>query len=562
MAPSSCVDSDASAVTGPTTAVADSATGAGTTSPAADSLVDWSRVRLGVDAAPTMFIANWSPDTCRWDGGELVPYGPLTLLPAAQVLNYGQSIFEGLKAYRYDGCSAAPAEHRVVLFRPDANAARFEAGARRMCMPPVPPAMFLAAVQAVARANAAWVSQAVFRELERFGKDDCVPPAARGSLYIRPLLLGTGPLLGLCPAPSYTFLVYAVPVGGRAKEGRLVPLDYLIHESRHRAAPRGVGSTKAAGNYSPCLLAQAEARAQSCHDCIYLDAKSDTYLEEGSGCNVFVTHGSVVTTPPAAGSILPGITRASLLQLAVVLGYHVREAPISWKEALQADEMFGSGTALVVQPISSVTFKGRRVAFYRTSTANGTTAGAGKLAAVNGHANGNGQMNGYANGNGCMNDANSDSSEVEEEAEAEEPRKVDAGAAAAAAAAAAIDDDCESAGLSYRFGGKAAAELQPEERAALAAFAPVPEPASLPPGVGPIAHRLYALLTGIQYGRAPDPFGWTVEVDMGGPTAGPLHLDQLLVSDEVEGVSEHPPVPGKGLRPLQARPVFADPNLE
>ncbi|GIL53185.1 hypothetical protein Vafri_8863 [Volvox africanus] len=507
MVSSSRVDPDAAAATGPATAGADTATGTGTTSPAADSLVDWSRVRLGVDAAPTMFIATWSPDTCRWDGGELVPYGPLSLLPAAQVLNYGQSIFEGLKAYRYEGCSASTAEHRVVLFRPEANAARFEAGAHRMCMPPVPPAMFLAAVQAVARANAAWV-----------------PPAARGSLYIRPLLLGTGPLLGLCPAPSYTFLVYAVPVGGRAKEGRLAPLDYLIHESRHRAAPRGVGSTKAAGNYSPCLLAQAEARAQGCHDCIYLDAKSDTYLEEGSGCNIFVAHGSVVTTPPAAGSILPGITRASLLQLAVALGYDVREAPISWKEALQADEMFGSGTALVVQPISSVTFKGRRVAFCRTSTTNGTTANAGELSAVNGHANGNGQTNGYANGNGCMNfAANSDSSEVE--GEAAEP-KGDAGAAAAAAAAAAIGDDCESAGLSYRFGGKTAAELRPEERAALVTFAPVPEPASLPPGVGPIAHRLYALLTGIQYGRAPDPFGWTVKIDMRGPTGTSPSLPQ------------------------------------
>ncbi|GIL83491.1 hypothetical protein Vretimale_11158 [Volvox reticuliferus] len=559
MAPSSCVDAGAAAANaGAATAGADSATGTGATSPAAASHVDWSRVRLGVDAAPTMFIANWSPDTCRWDGGELVPYGPLTLLPAAQVLNYGQSIFEGLKAYRFDGGSdaaAAAAEHRVLLFRPDANAARFEAGARRMCMPPVPSAMFLAAVQAVARANAAWV-----------------PPPARGSLYIRPLLLGTGPLLGLCPAPSYTFLVYAVPVGGRAKEGRLVPLDYLIHESRHRAAPRGVGSTKAAGNYSPCLLAQAEARAQGCHDCIYLDAKSDTYLEEGSGCNVFMTRGSVVTTPPAAGSILPGITRASLLQLAAALGYAVREAPISWKEALQADEMFGSGTALVVQPIRSVTFKGRRVMFCRTSSSNGTSVDDGESAAnghANEHANGNGQANGHANGcyancNGCVRNASSDSSDNGEvEVETEKPTGEDEGAAAAAAIVTVDDSESESAGLSYDFGGKTAAELQPKDRAALASFAPVPELASLPPGVGPIAHRLYSLLTGIQYGRAPDPFGWMVEVDMRGPTAGPLHLDQLLACEEAKGVSEHPLLTGKGLRSqLQARPVFADPNLE
>ncbi|EFJ45222.1 branched chain amino acid aminotransferase, partial [Volvox carteri f. nagariensis] len=353
----------------------------------AAATVDWSRVRLGVDAAPTMFVATWSPETGRWSGGELLPYGPLNLLPAAQVLNYGQSIFEGMKAYRCcdggdssDAAAATTGSGRVRLFRPDANGARFAAGAVRMCMPPVPQAIFLAAVHAVVRANVAWV-----------------PPAAKGSLYVRPLLLGTGPLLGLCPAPSYTFVVYAVPVGSRAKGGRLASLDFLIHDSLHRAAPRGVGSTKAAGNYSPCLRAQADAREAGCQDCIYLDARSDTYLEEGSGCNIFTTHGSLVTTPPAAGSILPGITRASLLQLAVVLGYSVREAPITVQDAMKADEMFASGTAMVVQPIGSITYKGRR-------------------------------------------------------------------------------------------------------------------PGSLAPGVGPVTQRLYSLLTSIQYGRAPDPFEWMIEV--------------------------------------------------
>eukprot|EP00198_Chlamydomonas_reinhardtii_P012553 XP_001701890.1 branched chain amino acid aminotransferase [Chlamydomonas reinhardtii] len=417
--------------------------GCSTSGRSAASPVDWSKVRLGVDPAPTMFVANWSAESCCWDGGQLVPYGPLHLLPAAQVLNYGQSIFEGMKAYRQ---ADAPAPH-ILLFRPEANAARFEAGAARMCMPPVPPEMFLAAVHAVVRANADWV-----------------PPSCRGSLYVRPLLLGTGPLLGLCPAPSYTFVVYAVPVGGRAKEGRLTALDFLIHDSLHRAAPRGVGSTKAAGNYSPCLMAQAQARAQGCTDCIYLDARSDTYLEEGSGCNVFATHGRVLTTPPAAGSILPGITRASLLQLAGALGYVVREDNISVEAALAADEMFASGTAMVVQPIGSLTYKGRR-------------------------------------------------------------------------------------------------------------------PGSLPPGVGPVAQRLYGLLTGIQYGRVADPFGWAVPVDMNGPTEGELHLDRLLPVEEVEAeeeAAEAAPEAGGakavkkagaaagagGAKANKPHAVFADPNLE
>ncbi|GLC33720.1 hypothetical protein PLESTM_000104000 [Pleodorina starrii] len=548
----------------PTSAAAAATAAAGTASAA----VDWSRVRLGVDAAPTMFIASWSPDTGRWDGGQLVPYGPLSLLPAAQVLNYGQSIFEGLKAYRHDGgaatgtsaggASGASAgecgerrrqEERVLLFRADANAARFHAGAVRMCMPPVPPAMFLAAVQAVVRANVAWV-----------------PPASRGSLYLRPLLLGTGPLLGLCPAPSYTFLVYAVPVGSRAKEGRLVALDYLIHDSLHRAAPRGVGSTKAAGNYSPCLQAQAEARAAGCHECIYLDAKSDTYLEEGSGCNVFtVTHGSVITTPPAAGSILPGITRQSLMQLAEALGYRVREAPITVGDAMGADEMFGTGTAVVVQPIGSVTFKGRRVQFCRGGDGGGAANGNGTAAAAAGAAPlaGNGTSGSSC---GC-------------EAEPEESVKD-------AAAGGAADVDGAAAGGGGFGGGRSVSELLPEECSALAAAAPVPEPGSLPAGVGPVAQRLYGLLTSIQYGRAPDVFRWTLEVDMAGPTEGPLRLDELLdEQDEISGAdvvsgqnqagsaSQDPAAAlvagakgkGKGKGPAASavpRTVFADPNLE
>ncbi|KAG2435322.1 hypothetical protein HXX76_007397 [Chlamydomonas incerta] len=607
MSPSICsTSSEADAVPAPAPAAGPAPNGqrAGNTGQAACSTsgrspVDWSKVRLGVDPAPTMFVANWSAESCCWDGGQLVPYGPLQLLPAAQVLNYGQSIFEGMKAYRQadSAAAAAPAaaepptaagaqappapeaaasdhgdqqqqqpqqQPQILLFRPEANAARFEAGAARMCMPPVPPEMFLAAVHAVVRANADWV-----------------PPSCRGSLYVRPLLLGTGPLLGLCPAPSYTFVVYAVPVGGRAKEGRLAALDFLIHDSLHRAAPRGVGSTKAAGNYSPCLVAQAQARRQGCTDCIYLDARSDTYLEEGSGCNVFATHGRVLTTPPAAGSILPGITRASLLQLAGALGYVVREDNISVEDAMAADEMFASGTAMVVQPIGSITYKGRRVQFSGTPAAaaastSSTSSSAPVAVAADGTAPA--AASGAASG-AAANGAASSSSDVEAEADGEATPSTSRSSSSCASGSL----DAAGGLLSYGYSTGVVA-LSKAQRAALEAAAPPPEPGSLPPGVGPVAQRLYGLLTGIQYGRVADPFGWAVPVDMSGPTEGDLHLDRLLPveeepQEEAEAAEEEAAeaaaaaaeaggakavrkAGGGGAKSNRAHAVFADPNLE
>lgn len=175
-------------------------------------------------------------------------------LIACQVLNYGQGIFEGMKARR-------SAEGNIVIFRPDMNAARFQDGADRLCMPRVPKQQFIEAVKAVVRANAHFVRIHVnmfiqhnetipklrLRMLDLFQ----VPPGDKGSLYIRPLLLGTGPILGLGPAPSYTFCVFAAAVGAYFKGGQLTPIDLLVENTFHRAAPGGMGGTKAAGNYSP-----------------------------------------------------------------------------------------------------------------------------------------------------------------------------------------------------------------------------------------------------------------------------------------------------------------------
>ncbi|GIL67686.1 hypothetical protein Vafri_21024 [Volvox africanus] len=298
--------------------------------------VDWDSLGFGLkDVAETMYVSEWTPDK-GWDQGKLVPYGPITIMPSAQVLNYGQGIFEGMKAQE-------SAKGRVVVFRPDQNAARFKAGAARMSMPAVPEEQFVEAVKSTVAANL-----------------DYVPPIGKGSLYLRPLLLGTGPILGLGPAPSYTFTIFAAAVGAYFKGGQLTPIDLIVEERFHRAAPGGMGGTKAAGNYSPVLVTQLEAKKNGFSDVVYLDAKTDTYLEEVSSCNIFVVKGRTIKTPPLQGTILPGVTRRSIVELARSRGYDVREEPVTVHEAMEADEVFTTGTAVVVSSVGSMVYRGQR----------------------------------------------------------------------------------------------------------------------------------------------------------------------------------------------------------
>jgi len=312
------------------TAVAEEQTSAGSR-----TTVDWDKLGFGLqDVAPTMYVANYTPEA-GWSG-TLQPYGALEMSPAAQVLNYGQSIFEGMKARR-------ATNDTIVLFRPDKNAERFQAGADRLCMPQVPTEMFVSAVKELVQANS-----------------DYVPPGDKGSLYIRPLLMGTGPILGLGPAPSYTFCIFAAAVGAYFKGGQLSPIDLLVETKFHRAAPGGMGGTKAAGNYSPVLVTQMEAKKEGYSDVVYLDAKTDTYLEEVSSCNIFVVKGKSIATPSLEGTILPGVTRRSVIELAKAKGYTVEERPVAISEAMEADEVFTTGTAVVLCAVGSITYLGEK----------------------------------------------------------------------------------------------------------------------------------------------------------------------------------------------------------
>ncbi|KAK3244812.1 hypothetical protein CYMTET_45597, partial [Cymbomonas tetramitiformis] len=299
--------------------------------------IDWDELSFAFTPTRSMYVATCTADG-EWEG-SVQPYGDLSISPAAGCLNYGQGVFEGMKAYR-------STKGRVVIFRPDQNAARCAQGAARMSMPSFPEDMFVEAVKEVVAANA-----------------DYVPPTDKGSLYLRPLMLGTGPILGLAPAPSFTFLIYCSPVAAYFKGGQLTPIDLKIEEEFHRAAPGGTGGTKCIGNYSPVLVTQLAAKSDGFADVLYLDAKENKYLEEVSSCNIFVVKGKTIATPPAGGTILPGITRKSVIEIAQSRGYEVEERPVTIEEALEADEIFCTGTAVVTVPVGSLTFRGEKTSF-------------------------------------------------------------------------------------------------------------------------------------------------------------------------------------------------------
>ncbi|KAL5217848.1 hypothetical protein ABZP36_018532 [Zizania latifolia] len=307
----------------------------GETSELAD--LDWENLGFGFIQTDFMYTAKCGEDG-NFSKGEVVPFGPIAMSPSAGVLNYGQGLFEGLKAYRKTDGS-------ILLFRPEENAIRMRNGAERMCMPAPTIEQFVDAVKQVVLANKRWV-----------------PPTGKGSLYIRPLLMGSGAVLGLAPAPEYTFMIFVSPVGNYFKEG-LAPINLIIEDNFHRAAPGGTGGVKTIGNYASVLKAQKIAKEKGYSDVLYLDAVHNKYLEEVSSCNIFIVKGNVISTPAIKGTILPGITRKSIVQVAQRNGFKVEERLVSVDELLEADEVFCTGTAVVVSPVGSITYLENRVEY-------------------------------------------------------------------------------------------------------------------------------------------------------------------------------------------------------
>lgn len=268
-----------------------------------------------------------------WEEGRLYEHvgATLDLSPGASVLQYGQGIVEGLKArHTPDG--------RVVLFRPDDHARRLRQSAAFLAMEAPSVRDCTEAVRQVVRANLRWI-----------------PPYGKGALYVRPMVIGSGTVLGVHPANEYLFYVFASPVGAYLGGDRL-----MVLASAHRAAPYGIGAAKAAGNYSASLRPMQVAQQQGYADALYLDARTSRYIEELSGANfaVILRDGTLVT--PALGSILPGITRQSIITVArEVLGWLVLERRLSLEEVLSdAAEAFYLGTGVVLAPVTALNVHG------------------------------------------------------------------------------------------------------------------------------------------------------------------------------------------------------------
>ena len=268
-----------------------------------------------------------------WTDRRVEKYGPLQLDPATAVLHYAQEIFEGLKAYRHpDGT--------VWTFRPQANAARFARSARRLALPVLSEADFLGAIEALVRTDLAWV-----------------PSGEETSLYLRPFMYASESFLGVRPSLEAEFLVIASPVGPYFAGG-VRPVAIWVDQEFHRAGAGGTGAAKCGGNYAASLLPQQNAYDKGFEQVCFLDASTNTMLEELGGMNVFVVHADgSVATPPVSGSILEGVTRSSIIQLLSDAGHAVseRELPLAEVRAGLADgsiaEVFACGTAAVITPI-------------------------------------------------------------------------------------------------------------------------------------------------------------------------------------------------------------------
>ncbi|CAI9111218.1 OLC1v1011389C3 [Oldenlandia corymbosa var. corymbosa] len=275
--------------------------------------VDWDNLGFAFTPTDYMYVMK----CCQGDtfsDGELQRFGNIELSPSAGILNYGQGLFEGLKAYRKQDGS-------ILLFRPEENALRLRSGAERLCMPSPTIEQFLEAVKYTVLANERWI-----------------PPA-----------------------------VYASPVGNYFKEG-LSPINLIVETNMHRASPGGTGGVKTVGNYAAVLKAQTEAKSKGYSDVLYLDSVHNKYVEEVSSCNVFVVKQNKICTPAIKGTILPGITRKSIIDIARGLGFQVEEGAVTVDELLEADEVFCTGTAVVVSPVGSITYLDQRVTYGKGGT--------------------------------------------------------------------------------------------------------------------------------------------------------------------------------------------------
>ncbi|KAJ0025431.1 hypothetical protein Pint_08587 [Pistacia integerrima] len=318
---------------------------------------------LGYNPVPTDFMYTMKClEGEDFSDGGLQPFGSIQLIPSACILNYGQAIIEDLRAYKKQDDS-------ILLFRPEEHGLRMTVGANRLCMPAPTIQQFVEAVKVIVSANRRWI-----------------PPPDKGFLHIRALLMGTGAVLSVTPAPEFTFLIYVTPVG-KCFEESLKPINLVVENEVHRATCGGVGGVNAISNYAVVLKAQAAAIANDFSEVLFLDSVHNRYLEEVSTANIFVVKAAeyrrtvlglendryngilqeicdkTISTPVLRGTILPGIKRKSMIDIACSLGFQVEERLVSVEELFDADEVFCIGDAVCFLPVGSITYLGKRVSY-------------------------------------------------------------------------------------------------------------------------------------------------------------------------------------------------------
>ncbi|WP_183101037.1 branched-chain amino acid aminotransferase [Nocardioides pelophilus] len=295
---------------------------------------------FGTNFTDHMLTVEWTPAD-GWHAARITPYGPITLDPAAAVLHYAQEVFEGMKAYRHDDGS-------VWTFRPEANAERMVRSSERLALPVLPVDDFVQAVDALVEVDQRWVPTN--------------PDGGEKALYLRPYMFASETFLGVRPAEHVTFMVIASPAGAYFKGG-VKPISLWLTEEYTRAGRGGMGSAKTGGNYASSLVAQREAYDNGCDQVVFLDGQDGKYVEELGGMNMYFVFddGSIVT--PEIGTILEGITRASVMEIAGKMGHPVTERKFGideWREGVASGritEIFACGTAAVVTPVGTLRTK-------------------------------------------------------------------------------------------------------------------------------------------------------------------------------------------------------------
>ena len=300
-------------------------------------LPDDAQLGFGQIFTDHMFNMDYTPES-GWHNPRIEPYGPIVMDPATMVLHYGQGIFEGLKAYR-------TAKGNIQLFRPDQNMARLNRSARIVCIPEVDEALALQATQELVALEKHWV-----------------PKAEETSLYIRPTIVAMDPYLGVRPSHAYRFFIILSPVGAYYPEG-FNPVKIWVTDQHVRAVRGGVGEAKTPANYAASLFGAEVAKKAGYTQVLWLDAVEQRFIEEVGTMNIFFVIDDEIVTPPLSGSILPGITRDSVLKLAKHWGMKAAEKPIAIDALMAAhkngslQEIFGSGTAAVISPVSHLAWK-------------------------------------------------------------------------------------------------------------------------------------------------------------------------------------------------------------